>query len=144
MARFLKVRGGSVPCHVRIIRHGTLPQSGGWFSTLSCPDNRAWHAFSKWEVNFGNPVYLPQIVQLTSLCPTADLFCSLLCDALKVELQHSQIKFVRPFARTCYSEALVSETSSVMDNEREDGSLISEEKDDPIHGGIEKWGIVKL
>jgi hypothetical protein len=47
-------------------------------------------------------------------------------------------------SRACYSEALVSETSSVVDNEWEDGCLISEEKDDPIRGGIEKWGIVKL
>jgi hypothetical protein len=54
------------------------------------------------------------------------------------------MKLVKPFARTCYSEARVSETSSVMDNERGDGCLISEEKDDPIRGGIEKWGIVKL
>lgn len=82
------------------------------------------------------------IVQLTSLRPTADLFCSLLRDALKVELQRGQMKLVKPFARTCYSEALVSETSSVADNEREDGSLISEEKDDPTprhstyHGGL--------
>jgi TBC1 domain family member 8/9 len=83
-----------------------------------------------------------QIVQLTSLRPTADLFCSLLRDALKVELQRGQMKLVKGFAKTCYSEALVSETSSVADNEREDGSLISEEKDDPAprgstyHGGL--------
>ena len=83
-----------------------------------------------------------QIVQLTSLRPTADLFCSLLRDALKVELQRGQMKLVKGFARTCYSEALVSEGSTVADNEREDGSLISEEKDDPeprgstYHGGL--------
>lgn len=87
---------------------------------------------------------LLQIVQLTSPHPTAYLFCSLLRDALKAEPQRGQMKLVKPFARTCYSEARVSETSSVMDNERGDGCLISEEKDDPIRGGIEKWGIVKL
>jgi TBC1 domain family member 8/9 len=52
------------------------------------------------------------------------------------------MKLVKPFARTGYSEALVSESSAVADNEREDGSLISEEKDDPLprgstyHGGL--------
>ncbi|KAJ7231711.1 rab-GTPase-TBC domain-containing protein [Mycena haematopus] len=82
------------------------------------------------------------IVQLTSLRPTADLFCSLLRDALKVELQRGQMRAVKGFVKTCYSEALVSTTSHVADNEREDGSLISEEKDDPIprestyHGGL--------
>ncbi|KAF7371116.1 hypothetical protein MSAN_00746700 [Mycena sanguinolenta] len=82
------------------------------------------------------------IVQLTSLRPTADLFCSLLRDALKVELQRGQMRAVKGFVKTCYSEALVSTTSHVADNEREDGSLISEEKDDPTprestyHGGL--------
>ncbi|KAJ7147645.1 rab-GTPase-TBC domain-containing protein [Mycena crocata] len=82
------------------------------------------------------------IVQLTSLRPTADLFCSLLRDALKIELQRGQMRAVKGFVKTCYSEALVSTTSSVADNEREDGSLISEEKDDPTprestyHGGL--------
>ncbi|KAJ7780124.1 rab-GTPase-TBC domain-containing protein [Mycena maculata] len=82
------------------------------------------------------------IVQLTSLRPTADLFCSLLRDALKIELQRGQMRAVKGFVKTCYSEALVSTTSHVADNEREDGSLISEEKDDPTprestyHGGL--------
>ncbi|KAJ7261890.1 rab-GTPase-TBC domain-containing protein [Mycena rebaudengoi] len=82
------------------------------------------------------------IVQLTSLRPTADLFCSLLRDALKIELQRGQMRAVKGFVKTCYSEALVSTTSQVADNEREDGSLISEEKEDPIprestyHGGL--------
>ncbi|KAF8074543.1 rab-GTPase-TBC domain-containing protein [Lyophyllum atratum] len=82
------------------------------------------------------------IVQLTSLRPTADLFCSLLRDALKIELQRGQMKQVKGFVKTCYSEALVSETSTVADNEREDGSLISEEKEhaapreSTYHGGL--------
>ncbi|KII87177.1 hypothetical protein PLICRDRAFT_42827 [Plicaturopsis crispa FD-325 SS-3] len=82
------------------------------------------------------------IVQLTSLRPTADLFCSLLRDALKVELQRGQMKAVKSFVKTCYSEALVPTTSSVGDNEREDGSLISEEtegaapRDTTYHGGL--------
>jgi TBC1 domain family member 8/9 len=83
-----------------------------------------------------------QIVQLTSLRPTADLFCSLLRDALKVELQSGQMKAVKNFVKTCYSEALVPTTSSVADNEREDGSLISEEtqgsppRETTYHGGL--------
>jgi TBC1 domain family member 8/9 len=52
------------------------------------------------------------------------------------------MKLVKPFARTCYSEVLISESSTVADNEHGDGSLISEEKDDPLprglmyHGGL--------
>jgi len=83
-----------------------------------------------------------KIVQLTSLRPTADLFCSLLRDALKVELQRGQMKLVKNFVKTCYSEMLVSEYSNA-DNEREDGSLITEDKDGNVqeqevsyHGGL--------
>jgi TBC1 domain family member 8/9 len=52
------------------------------------------------------------------------------------------MKAVKGFVRTCYSEVLVSSSSSVTDNEREDGSLISEEKEDAAprestyHGGL--------
>ncbi|KAG6902022.1 hypothetical protein C0995_005355 [Termitomyces sp. Mi166 len=82
------------------------------------------------------------IVQLTSLRSTADQFCSLLRDALKIELQRGQMKLVKPFVKTCYSETLISDSSSVADNEREDGSLISEEKENAAprettyHGGL--------
>jgi hypothetical protein len=81
-------------------------------------------------------------VQLTSLRPTADTFCSLLRNALKAELQRGQMKAVKSFVKTCYSEALVPTESSVADNEREDGSLISEEKEGALprestyHGGL--------
>lgn len=83
-----------------------------------------------------------QVVQLTSLRPTADLFCALLRDGLKIELQRGQMKSVKSFIKTCYSEALISTSSGVADNEREDGSLISEEKDhaapreSTYHGGL--------
>ena len=50
----------------------------------------------------------PQVVQITALRPTADLFCSLLRDALKVELARGQMKAVKTFVQTCYSEILVS------------------------------------
>ncbi|KAF7317640.1 hypothetical protein MKEN_00851500 [Mycena kentingensis (nom. inval.)] len=84
------------------------------------------------------------IVQLTSLRPTADLFCSLLRDALKIELQRGQMRAVKGFVKTCYSEALISTTSQVADNEREDGSLITDEKEGgdgaprevAYHGGL--------
>ena len=81
-------------------------------------------------------------MQLTSLRPTADVFCSLLRDALKAELQRGQMKAVKAFVKTCYSEALVPTESSVADNEREDGSLINEERDGSglrattYHGGL--------
>jgi TBC1 domain family member 8/9 len=51
------------------------------------------------------------------------------------------MKVVKGFVKTCYSETLVS-SSSVAENEREDGSLISEEKDGSVsrqstyHGGL--------
>jgi hypothetical protein len=81
-------------------------------------------------------------VQLTSLRPTADLFCAQLRDALRVELQRGQMKLVKGFVKTCYSEALILSSSTVADNEREDGSLIHEEKDGSLppettyHGGL--------
>ncbi|KAH0836499.1 hypothetical protein J3R83DRAFT_8136 [Lanmaoa asiatica] len=82
------------------------------------------------------------IVQLTSLRPTADAFCALLREALKAELQRGQMKVVKGFVKTCYSEALISTTSSVADHEREDGSLIAETKEGSpppeadFHGGL--------
>lgn len=52
------------------------------------------------------------------------------------------MKAVKTFVKTCYSEALISTSSNVADNEREDGSLISEEADGArvrehlYHGGL--------
>jgi hypothetical protein len=69
-------------------------------------------------------------------------FCTLLLDALKIELQKGQMKAVKTFVKRCYSEALISTSSNVADNEREDGSLISEETDGAparehlYHGGL--------
>ncbi|KIY44988.1 TBC-domain-containing protein [Fistulina hepatica ATCC 64428] len=79
------------------------------------------------------------IVQLTSLRPTADLFCSLLRDALRVELQRGQMKAVKGFSKTCYSEVLVSDTLPSADVEREDGSLVGggeKETAPQFHGGL--------
>ena len=88
-------------------------------------------------------IYSParQIVQLTSLRPTADLFCALLRDSLKLELERGQMKLVKSFAKTCYSEVLINSGSTAPDNEHEDGSLI-QEKDGgsssapAYHGGL--------
>lgn len=86
---------------------------------------------------------MSQIVQLTSLRPTADLFCSLLRDALKVELQRGQMKLCKPFAKTCYSEFLLASdsdasSSSRLEHEREDGSIIEQEKKPDGEGGHER------
>lgn len=78
---------------------------------------------------------ISQIVQLTSLRPTADLFCSLLREALKIELQKGHMKTVKPFVKTCYSEALISTTSNPADNEHEDGSLNNNDGVN-YHGGL--------
>ncbi|EKM82068.1 hypothetical protein AGABI1DRAFT_70677 [Agaricus bisporus var. burnettii JB137-S8] len=72
------------------------------------------------------------IVQLTSLRPTADLFCGLLRDALKIELQKGQMKAVKGFTKTCFSESLIVDPLVV---DGEDGDIA---KDDqvPYHGGL--------
>ena len=52
------------------------------------------------------------------------------------------MKQVKGFVKTCYSEVLVSDSSTVQaENEREDGSLIEAEKDGNsqavnFHGGL--------
>jgi len=63
----------------------------------------------------------PQIVQLTSLRPTADLFCTLLKEALKVELSKGQMKVLKTFVKTCYSESLVGSSVPMS------GSMIKEQ-----------------
>jgi hypothetical protein len=63
-------------------------------------------------------------------------------DALKLELQQGHMKLAKPFVKTCYSEALVSDSSAVAENEHEDGSLInnvptgSAGQDITYHGGL--------
>lgn len=51
------------------------------------------------------------------------------------------MKLVKSFVKTCYSDVLVSESPNTADNEREDGSLIPDEKDGTTqdvtyHGGL--------
>ncbi|EJD07449.1 TBC-domain-containing protein [Fomitiporia mediterranea MF3/22] len=48
------------------------------------------------------------VIQLTALRPTADLFCALLRDALKKQLERGQMKAMKAFVKTCYSEELLS------------------------------------
>ncbi|KAI0692491.1 TBC-domain-containing protein [Cytidiella melzeri] len=59
------------------------------------------------------------VVQLTSLRPTADLFCSLLRDALKAELSRGQMKAVKSFINSCYSEILLANA----EGDDKDGAL---------------------
>lgn len=66
--------------------------------------------------HFLTPAPRFQIVQLTSLRPTADLFCTLLKEALKVELSKGQMKALKTFVKTCYSESLVDTSSSLSDS----------------------------
>lgn len=51
------------------------------------------------------------------------------------------MKLVKGFVKSCYSELLVSDSSTAADNEREDGSLINNEGDGSAqeisyHGGL--------
>jgi hypothetical protein len=83
-------------------------------------------------------------VQLTSLRPTADQFCAHLRDALKVQLDLGQMKRVKLFVKTCYSEVLIPVSNPEADNEREDGSIMTdngEAEGNPLaktsyHGGL--------
>ncbi|KAJ3893867.1 rab-GTPase-TBC domain-containing protein [Lentinula edodes] len=75
------------------------------------------------------------IVQLTSLRPTADLFCALLRDALKIELQRGRMKSVKGFVKTCYSEVLVSGSAFTPSDEKDEHSA-SEASESSYHGGL--------
>lgn len=54
-------------------------------------------------------ICIAQVIQLTSMRSTAETFCDRLRDGLKVQLQLGQMKQVKPFAKTLYSETLCSE-----------------------------------
>lgn len=66
----------------------------------------------------------------------------MLREALKLELQAGQMKHVKTFAKTCYSEILVTGSSPVAEGEREDGSLIDgaerigDGEQSVFHGGL--------
>ncbi|KAE9405257.1 TBC-domain-containing protein [Gymnopus androsaceus JB14] len=75
------------------------------------------------------------IVQLTSLRPTADLFCALLRDALKIELQRGRMKSVKGFVKTCYSEVLITTSAPVPGDEKDEPSA-SEASESSYHGGL--------
>jgi TBC1 domain family member 8/9 len=83
-------------------------------------------------------------VQLTSLRPAADQFSGFLRDALKVELELGHMKSMKSFVSTLYSEVIIPPTSPLLDNEREDGSIIKDpeatEESNAIqgeyHGGL--------
>jgi len=90
-----------------------------------------WHGtkivsceFSKSTPDLLTPAPRLQIVQLTSLRPTADLFCTLLKEALKVELSKGQMKALKTFVKTCYSDSLITSPTSMST------SLIKEQDQD--------------
>jgi hypothetical protein len=81
---------------------------------------------------------------LTSLRPAADQFSGFLRDALKSELELGHMKSMKSFVKTLYSEVIIPPASQVLDNEREDGSIIKDpgasEESNAIkgeyHGGL--------
>jgi hypothetical protein len=80
------------------------------------------------------PITSTQVVQLTSLRPTADLFCSLLRDALKAELNRGQMKAVKSFIQTCYSETLLA---SVEGDEKDGGPKVDTSSSESLYlGGL--------
>ena len=79
---------------------------------------------------------LKLIVQLTSLRPTADAFCARLRDALKMQLQLGNMRAMKTFVKTCYSETLVASASNTVENEREDGSLVTQDAQQSYLGGL--------
>ncbi|KAF9063947.1 rab-GTPase-TBC domain-containing protein [Rhodocollybia butyracea] len=76
------------------------------------------------------------IVQLTSLRPTADLFCALLRDALKIELQKGRMKSVKGFVKTCYSEVLVSAAAPTPSDEKDEAEGADDASESSYHGGL--------
>ena len=70
------------------------------------------------------------VVQLTSLRPTADMFCTHLRDTLKVQLNLGKMKVIKGFAKTCYSKTLMpnsgKEGAEAENGEGEDGSLLTD------------------
>ncbi|EJD43712.1 TBC-domain-containing protein [Auricularia subglabra TFB-10046 SS5] len=76
------------------------------------------------------------ILQLTSLRPTADAFCARLRDALKMQLQLGNMRAMKTFVKTCYSESLVASASNTVEGEREDGSLLAHDAGQSYLGGL--------
>lgn len=74
-------------------------------------------------------------MQLTALRPTADLFCSLLRDALKAELNRGQMKAVKSFVQTCYSEVLVANAEEGEEKEKE-AAAAPTSSESPYLGGL--------
>lgn len=85
-------------------------------------------------------------MQLTALRPTADLFCVLLREALKSQLQRGQMKAMKSFVRTCYSESLLVDGANDAENEKaaaadvnpanEKGDADGVEGEIKFHGGL--------
>lgn len=87
-------------------------------------------------------------MQLTALRPTADLFCAYLREALKAQLQLGQMKAMKAFVRTCYSEGLLAAAGASVDEKAAGGAAtdgagvdetagaLSKEAEPTYHGGL--------
>lgn len=88
-------------------------------------------------------VYLRQIVQLTALRPTADLFCAHLRDGLRSQLQKGNMKTMKVFVKTCYSEGLLLASAEDGSNEKavdpstvdESAGALSKDDEQPSYQG---------
>jgi hypothetical protein len=78
-----------------------------------------------------------QILQLTSLLPTAEHFSILLRDALKAQL--SEMKLLKPFLPTLYSEYLLTQPA-FLNNQPLGMNTPAEEKVDLINLGSDLGG----
>ena len=92
-----------------------------------------------------NSKFCVQIVQLTALRPTADQFCIYLRDALKSQLQRGQMKAMKAFVKTCYSEELLSSGATAEAEQDKSASNATEgepsdekakEAGPTFHGGL--------
>lgn len=83
-----------------------------------------------------------QIVQLTALRPTADLFCAYLRDGLKTQLQQGQMRAMKVFVKTCYSEGLLAAAGESVDEkalpvgDESAGALSKDDAEPTYHGGL--------
>ena len=75
--------------------------------------------------------------------PTADLFCTLLKEALKVELSKGQMKTLKTFVKTCYSESIVASSVSMsasmakeQDQEEDKDSKTADDSQPTYHTGL--------
>jgi hypothetical protein len=71
------------------------------------------------------------------------LFCTLLKEALKVELSKGQMKALKAFVKTCYSESLVDSSTTLsaslvkdQDQEEDKDSKVTDDSQPLYHTGL--------